>query len=111
MGKRLHTTGSISRDDAAVNPPFLSDRYSGRRTEIRRITHTDPELVFWISPEGNFIDARGAHLKNPPPGFDHILHDEPDYGGFLRGRVADYADQQFIAVYTRQGALVEGPAI
>lgn len=25
--------------------------------------------------------------------------------------MADYADQQFIAVYTRQEALVEGPAV
>ena len=111
MGKKIAAVGSVSREEASVALPFLAERYSGRRTEIRRITHTDPELVFWISPEGHFIDARGAHLKNPPQGFEHILHDEPDYGGFLRGRVADYADQQFIAVYTRQEALVEGPAV
>ena len=111
MGKKLISVGSVSRDDAALVLPFLTERYSGRRKEIRRITHTDPELVFWISPEGSFIDARDAHLKNPPAGFEHIVHDEPDYGGFLRGRVAQYANQQFVAVYVRPEALVGGPAL
>ena len=111
MGKKMISVGSVSRDEAALLLPFLTERYSGRRKEIRRITHTDPELVFWISPEGSFIDARDAHLKNPPDGFEYIVHDEPDYDGFLRGRVAHYADQQFVAAYVRPEALVDGPAL
>lgn len=111
MGKRLVTIGSVDRDLAAERLPFLAAKYSGRRGAIREITHTQPDLVFWISPEGRFIDARDAHLKNPPKGFEHILHEEPHYGGFLRGRVAWYGDQQFVVVYVLPNALVEGPAV
>lgn len=111
MGKRLVTTGSVSREDAARELPFLSKRYPGRRNAIRDITHADPALVFWISPEGQFIDARDGHLRNPPRGFEHILRDEPHYGGFLRGRVAWFDEQQFVAVYVPSDALVGGPAL
>ncbi|MEN0064278.1 MAG: hypothetical protein AAGA48_19165 [Myxococcota bacterium] len=111
MGKRLVTVGSVSRDAASERLPFLAKRYSGRRNAIREVTHTAPDLVFWISPEGRFIDARDGHLRNPPKGFEHILKDEPDYGGFLRGRVARYGDQQFVVMYVRPDSLVEGPAV
>jgi hypothetical protein len=40
-----------------------------------------------------------------PRGYEHILEDEPDYGGFLRGRVVRYAGEQLIAVYCRSEAL------
>ncbi len=105
MGKRLLTCGSIPRSEAADKLPFLQAKYPGRRTEIRSITHTDPLLVFWISPEGDFIDARDGHLRNPPPEHRHILKDEPEYGGFLRGRVANYAGTVFVVVYCRADAL------
>ncbi len=111
MGRRRVTVGSIDRAAAAERLPFLAAKYKGRRNAIREVTHTQPDLAFWISPEGRFIDAREAHLKNPPKGFEHILHDEPHYGGFLRGRVAWYGDQQFVAVYVVSDALVEGPAL
>jgi hypothetical protein len=111
MGKRLVTVGSITREQAAAQLPFLAARYGGRRNAIREITHTQPDLVFWISPEGRFIDAREAHLANPPKGFEHILHDEPRYGGFLRGRVAWYGEQQFVVVYVPADSLVEGSAV
>ena len=105
MGKRLVTCGSVSREEAASLLPFLSRRYPGRRTEIRGVTHQDPWLVFWIDPDGHFIDARDGHLRNPPRGRADILKDEPEYGGFLRGRVANYAGTVFIVVYCRADAL------
>ncbi|MEZ4316982.1 MAG: hypothetical protein R3F61_05750 [Myxococcota bacterium] len=111
MGKRLVTVGSISREDAAERLPFLASSYPGRRTALRDITHADPDLVFWISPDGRFIDARDGHLRNPPKGHEHILRDQPDYGGFLRGRIAWYGEQQFVVVYVRPDALVAGPAV
>lgn len=111
LGRRRVTVGSLSREEAADRLPFLAASTSGRRTAIREVTHRDPELVFWVSPEGRFIDARDGHLRHPPKGFEHILQDEPDYGGFLRGRVATYGQQQFVVVYVRSEALVDGPAI
>lgn len=105
LGRTLITTGSIPREDAAEHLPFLRRKFRGRRSEIRAITHQDPLLVFWIDPDGHFIDARDGHLRNPPPGSAHILRDEPEYGGFLRGRVANYAGSVFVAVYCRADAL------
>ncbi len=103
--------GSVSRESAAEDLPFLEHGYRGRRAAIREVTHLCPELVFWISPSGEFIDARDGHLANPPKGRADILEDEPDYGGFLRGRVASYAGTQFVVVYCRADALVEGDAV
>lgn len=106
------TVGSISREAAAERFEFLAERFPGRRAAIRELTHTYPELVFWVSPEGQLIDAREAHRKHPPPGFAWVLRDEPDYGGFLRGRIARWADQQLIVIYCRSEALARpGPAV
>lgn len=99
--------GSISREDAAIRFPFLAANYRGRRVALREFTHRDPDFVFWIAPDGKLIDARTSHLKNPPKGFEHILNDEPDYGGFLRGRVASLLDDQLIVVYCREEALAK----
>jgi hypothetical protein len=108
----LITVGSVSRDAAAARFPFLAARARGRRTALREFTHRDPELVFWVTPDGDLVDARRSHLHNPPRGFEHILHDEPDYGGFLRGRVARSDDGQLVVVYCRAEALAEGgPAV
>jgi hypothetical protein len=106
------TVGSVSRDDAARRLSFLSPNAKGRRASIREFTHRDPEFVFWISPEGHLHDAKRSHRKNVPKGFDHIVDDEPDYCGFLRGRVARFDQLQVIVVYCRSEALAErGPAI
>lgn len=111
-GRELITVGSISRDDAAARFPFLAERARARRTALKEFTHRDPELVFWISPEGRLLDAGRAHRENPPPGHAHILDDEPDYGGFLRGRIARLGEDQLIAIYCRPEALaVSGPAV
>jgi hypothetical protein len=52
-------------------------------------------------------DARDSHRRNPPRGFAHIVDDEPDYGGFLRGRVVTDGDHQLVAVYCREEALAK----
>lgn len=99
------TLGSITRDEAARMFPFLADKVRGRRAAIKQFTHRDPDFVFWIHPDGRVHDARDSHLQNPPRGFEHIVHDEPDYGGFLRGRIASQGDAQLVVVYCREEAL------
>ncbi|HUS12158.1 MAG TPA: hypothetical protein VMZ30_16955 [Pyrinomonadaceae bacterium] len=106
------TTGSIPREVAAQAFPFLAEHYPGRRNAIRDLTHRDPEFVFWIYPNGRLHDARRSHRDNVPKGFEHILRDEPDYGGFLRGRVVRLDGRQLIVVYCRSDALAEpGPKV
>jgi hypothetical protein len=99
------TLGSVTRDDAARTFPFLGEGHRGRRTAIRELTHGVPEFVFWIYPDGRVHDARTSHRAYPPKGYEHIVEDEPDYGGFLRGRVVRHAGSQLIAVYCREEAL------
>ena len=106
------TLGSVSRDTAADRFPFLAVRYSGRRSAIREFTHRDPDFVFWVVPDGTLFNARDSHLRNVPRGYAHILTDVPDYGGFLRGRVATLFDNQLIVVYCREEALASpGPRL
>ncbi len=104
------TIGSVSRGLAAEKFEFLAEGARGRRTAIRNLTHGSPDLVFWIYPDGRLHDARTGHRANPPRGHEHILEDEPDYGGFLRGRVVRYAGHQLIAVYCRSEALASAMA-
>ena len=40
-----------------------------------------------------------------PRGHEAIVDDEPDYGGFLRGRVASLGEDQLVVVYCRPEAL------
>src|SRR6478735_6506230 len=104
------TIGSITREAAAARFPFLENQFSGRRKAIRDLTHRDPEFVFWIFPDGRLHDARRSHRDNVPKGYEHILRDEPDYCGFLRGRVVRLDGHQLIVVYCRSGALAEAGA-
>jgi hypothetical protein len=99
------TLGSISRDAATLRFPFLAENFSGRRRAIKAFTHRDPDFVFWIYPDGRLHDARDSHRNNLPRGFEYIADDEPDYGGFLRGRVASQGNEQLIVVYCRPEAL------
>jgi hypothetical protein len=47
-----------------------------------------------------------------PKGYEYILQNEPDYGGFLRGRVVRRDGHQLIVVYCRTEALAEaGPLV
>jgi hypothetical protein len=106
------TVGSVSREEATTQFEFLAQRYSGRRSAIRDFTHSFPEFVFWIYPDGRLHNARDSHLANVPRGFAWITRDEPEYGGFLRGRVARYAGRQLVVIYCRPEALaIPGPAV
>jgi hypothetical protein len=106
------TVGSVSRETASLKFPFLSSRFRGRRNAIKEFTHRDPDFVFWIFPDGRLFDAKDAHRRNLPRGFEHILDDEPEYGGFLRGRVASDGENQLVVVYCAEDALASsGPKI
>jgi len=100
------TAGSITREEAAGRFEFLAEHVRGRRKALHEFTHTDPDFVFWIFPDGRLFDARDAHIRNFPKGYDHILKDKPEYGGFLRGRIATHLDHQLIVVYCREDALL-----
>ncbi|HEY1067797.1 MAG TPA: hypothetical protein VGE52_16860 [Pirellulales bacterium] len=99
------TVGPVSREAAALRFPFLAEKISGRRRLIKEFTHRDPDFVFWIHPDGRLHDAKRSHRDNVPRGCEAILDDEPDYGGFLRGRVASLHGDQLIVVYCRPEAL------
>jgi hypothetical protein len=99
------TVGSVSREAAAERFPFLAQKYSGRRRAIKEFTHRDPDFVFWIYPDGRLFDARDSHARNVPRGYEDIVDDEPDYCGFLRGRVASLFEEQLVVVYCREEAL------
>ncbi|MEW6732150.1 MAG: hypothetical protein AB1489_12550 [Acidobacteriota bacterium] len=101
------TIGSVSRDEATRIFEFLASDFRGRRAAVRTFTHTDPEFVFWIYPDGKLLDAKRGHKANPPKGYEWILKDEPEYGGFLRGRVARRFEHQLIVVYCRSELLAE----
>src|SRR6266404_977974 len=104
------TIGSVSREVATERFPFLASHYPGRRTAIRELTHRDPEFVFWVHPDGRLHDARRSHRDNVPKGWERILADEPDYCGFLRGRVVRHDGHQLIVVYCRSEALAKSGA-
>ena len=101
------TIGSVTRAEAARNFEFLAPNFRGRRQAMRAFTHTAPEFVFWIAPDGELINAHDAHRKNPPADHEWILDDEPDYGGFLRGRIARRFEHQLIVIYCRSELLAE----
>lgn len=99
------TVGSVSREAAAARFPFLAAKVSGRRNRIKEFTHRAPDYVFWIYPDGRLHDAKRSHRDNVPRGYESILDDEPDYGGFLRGRVASLGRDQLVVAYCRPEAL------
>ena len=106
------TVGSVPRAEISALFPFLAERYSGRRNAIKELTHGRPDFVFWIYPDGRLHDARNAHARNCPKGYEHILDDEPDYGGFLRGRIVSARGKQLVVVYCRSEALASpGPKL
>ncbi|HTF89751.1 MAG TPA: hypothetical protein VK843_15155 [Planctomycetota bacterium] len=106
------TVGSVAREELAKTFPFLAERYSGRRKAIKELTHAQPDFVFWVYPDGRLHDARDAHASNVPKGFAHIEADEPDYGGFLRGRIVTARGRQLVVVYCRPEALAApGPKL
>lgn len=106
------TLGSIPRATLAETFPFMGERFNGRRAAITRLTHAQPDFVFWIHPDGRLHDARNAHARNYPKGYGHVVNDPPDYGGFLRGRVVTANGYQLVVVYCRPEALAApGPKL
>ena len=106
------TVGSVSREKIAEVFPFLAGKFSGRRNAIKELTHGRPDFVFWVFPDGRLHDARDAHARNVPKGYESILDDEPEYGGFLRGRIVTSRGKQLVVVYCRPEALAEaGPKL
>lgn len=101
------TIGSVDRESASKVFAFLAPDFKSRRKAIRTLTHGVPEFVFWVFPDGRLYDARDSHRKNVPKGYEHICNDEPEYGGFLRGRVVRQVTDQLIVVYCRSDALVD----
>ncbi len=70
------------------------DAYSA----IRTITHSQPLLVFWVTPEGEVLDARDAHHDNPPHGDRSVLAHRT-HKGHLRGRAAFIGNRLYIVIY------------
>lgn len=107
------TVGSVPRERATERFVFLAEHCRGRRNAIKAFTHAAPEFVFWIYPDGTLFDAKDSHRENVPRGYQHVLDDEPDYGGFLRGRLVRSVDGfQLVAVYCRAEALATaGPPL
>lgn len=67
-------------------------------TAIRTITHAKPLLVFWVTPDGNVLDANDAHFDNPPNGDKSVLS-SPTHKGHLRGRAAMIGPVLYVVVY------------
>ena len=67
-------------------------------TAIRAITHSQPLLVFWITPDCMVLNAREAHHDNPPHGDRSILAHRT-HKGHLRGRAAYIGDVLHIVIY------------
>lgn len=65
---------------------------------IRAITHARPLLVYWITPDGEVIEAGNEHFANPPKG-DKSALSSPTNKGHLRGRAAFIGALLYITVY------------
>lgn len=65
---------------------------------IRTFTHSQPLLVFWITPDCVVLDAHDAHHDNPPHGDRSILAHRT-HKGHLRGRAAFIGDVLYIVLY------------
>ena len=68
------------------------------RRRIRAVIHKAPLLVFWVTPEGQVLDAGRAHHLAPPQGDRAVLSDRK-YRGHLRGRAAYFAEELCVVVY------------
>ena len=87
----------------ATKPPhskeFLAIREQGSpNAAIREITHAKPLLVYWITPDGDVIDAGNEHFANPPKEDKSVLS-SPTHKGHLRGRAALIGAVLYITVY------------
>jgi hypothetical protein len=69
-----------------------------RYLAIREITHSKPLLVFWVTPNGEILDAKDAHHDNPPKGDRSVLSNTNNLG-HLRGRAAYFGNIIYIFIY------------
>ncbi|MBW4056850.1 MAG: hypothetical protein HIU83_15925 [Proteobacteria bacterium] len=87
----------------ATKPPHSKEflaimEQASPNAAIRAITHARPLLVYWVTPEGNVIDAGNEHFANPPKGDKSVLS-SPTHKGHLRGRAALIGALLYITVY------------
>jgi hypothetical protein len=87
----------------ATKPPHSKEflaimEQASPNAAIRAITHARPLLVYWITPEGEVIDAGNEHFANPPKGDKSVLS-HPTHKGHLRGRAALFGASLYITVY------------
>jgi len=65
---------------------------------IRAITHKQPLLVFWVTPDNIVLDAKNAHFDNPPNNDRGVLSHKT-HKGHLRGRAAQIGNVIYIVIY------------
>jgi len=65
---------------------------------INVITHSNPLLIFWISPQGDFINVETSHFNEPPLNDKSILSSKT-FKGYLRGRAAYIGNKIYIVIY------------
>lgn len=87
----------------ATKPPHSKEflviiEQASPNAAIRAITHARPLLVYWVTPEGEVIDAGNEHFANPPKGDKSVLS-SPTHKGHLRGRAALIGAVLYITVY------------
>jgi hypothetical protein len=93
--KRIQVRVPISRHSKVFLKCVASaDPYKA----IRTITHKQPLLIFWVSPEGAVVDANPAHRISPPNG-DPSIFGSKTHKGYLRGRAAYLGNVVYIVIY------------
>lgn len=81
---------------------ILKEEMSNRYKAIRTITHSTPVLVFWVTPDGNVLDAKNAHRDNPPNG-DKTVFSDKTHKGHLRGRISYIGTILYCVIYGEDG--------
>ena len=89
---------AIKRTTGHSNEFLALREQASPATAIRAVTHARPILVFWVSPEGQVIDAGNSHFDNPPAGDKSVLSNAT-HKGHLRGRAAFFGVKIYVVVY------------
>ena len=92
IGRRVHSKEFLK---------ILKEDAVDRVELIKAVTHSTPLLVFWDSSNGEVIDAKEAHHKNPPLGDRSVLSTK-GHKGHLRGRSAYFGNVIYIVIYGDQ---------
>lgn len=86
LGKR----GGMVKSEAKARSSRENGKLSGK-------VYTE-QLVFWVAPNGEVLDAGKAHRESPPNG-DRSIFVDPSHQGHLRGRAAFIGEVIYIVVY------------